>query len=110
MTNPICGASVLAWCRDRLREQGFTVMDPEPEHWGWYVDVRSGAERHLLGASAEPPEDQGAVEWTLQIDRPRTIMDRLRGRGELRVDDRLTSTLEALLRHDAAVTDLVIDR
>lgn len=107
--NPIFGQSVLAWLAGALRSAGYQVAEPEPEDWGWYVDVRNGEVSYLLGASAELEEAGAPVEWTLQVDRHRSAMDRLRGRGKLTEDDALCVMLASLLKREPLVADLRVE-
>lgn len=37
--NPIGGEAVLKWLRGSLTLRGYEMTEPEPEDWGWYVDV-----------------------------------------------------------------------
>lgn len=76
--NPIPGASVLHWLREKLGTE-FQVGEPAPEDWGWYCDVTRDGVVYLLGASAEPNDD-GSFHVMLQVEPHRSLKDKLLGR------------------------------
>jgi hypothetical protein len=108
--NPIPGESVLRWLLEKLPASGYGLTKPKPEDWGWYVDVRGNGASYLVGASGDAGDGRGDVDWTVQIHRHRSLKDKLTGRNQLRLDDPLSATIERVLREDAAVTALEIDR
>lgn len=65
--NPIVGESVLRWLRERLAERQYQVTTPEPEDWGWYMDVSGRGASYLVGASGDADESSGPVDWTLHV-------------------------------------------
>jgi hypothetical protein len=109
--NPIAGHALLTWLRTPLREAGFECTEPDAEDWGWYVNASGNGAAYLVGASGEPePEDDGAVEWTIQLHRPRSLSDKLFGRNAQAADDALTALVERLVRAEPAFRDVAVDR
>lgn len=82
--NPIHGISLLQWLREQARPH-VEVGEPDAEDWGWYALVDWNGRQYLLGASAS--EDDGSCEWVLQIDKQRSIKEKLLGREVMTPDD-----------------------
>ena len=95
--NPIAGEALLAWLAVEIRTHGFEPTDPEPEDWGWYMDVSAGETSYLVGASGEAGEGT-VVRWVIQIHRHRTLWQRLRGAARLAPDDPLVAAVVEVLR------------
>jgi hypothetical protein len=109
--NPIPGESVLRWLRDQLRGRPYETTDPATEDWGWYIDVRADGASYLVGASGDAGEDAaGQVDWTIQIEKHRTLGEKLRGANKLAADDALCALIERLVRHDAGASDVEVER
>jgi hypothetical protein len=96
--NPIAGESVLKWIRHHLASAGFTSTEPGAEDWGWYMNVEGGGASYLVGASGEPERPPPDVDWTIQVHRNRSMMDKLTGKNKLSNDDPLFAFLERLVR------------
>jgi len=107
--NPIFGESALEWLGAKLKEGGYAVTEPSTEDWGWYIDAGRDAVHYLVGASAEP-EGAGPVAWTVQIEKHRTLKDKLTGRNRLAPDDGLCALVEKLLREDPGTSNLEVQR
>ena len=83
--NPIPGESLLLWLRERAGPD-LTVSEPDAEDWGWYSYVKWKGRSYLLGSSASE-DDDGDREWILQIDKHRSVSEKLLGRAKMSVDD-----------------------
>jgi len=94
--NPIPGHALLAWLAPRLAREGYETDGPDTEDWGWYLDVWNPTDRYLVGATA-CPHDAG-VSWFVQIQRSRSLVEVLRGRGRITREDALARLVERLLR------------
>lgn len=105
--NPIAGESLLIWLRERaeLRAQ---LTEPDAEDWGWYSFVNWNGREYLLGASAS---DDGASEreWILQIDKQRSMKEKLLGRGAMRADDECAAFFQELLQLEPAFKSVSVD-
>ena len=50
------------------------------------------------------------VDWTLQVEKSRSLMDKLLGRNKMASDDPLSALVESLARADASIRDVAVDR
>jgi hypothetical protein len=109
--NPIAGESVLRWLREKLSESRYETTEPDAEDWGWYIDVKVDGAVYLVGASGEADDDApGRVDWTIQIDRHRSLKDKLTGSNKLAADDRVSAVIERLVRQDADAVEIEVSR
>jgi hypothetical protein len=108
--NPIAGEALLDWLRQGLKSQGFVLSAPSAEDWGWYCDLVHGSAKYLIGASGEPEEGNPNIEWTIQIDKPRSMKDKLFGRNQFTDDDEVLLAVERLVKAQADFQDITVDR
>lgn len=95
--NPIFGERLLAFVADATRSLGWEVTPPAPEDWGWYVDVSRGSDAYMVGASGEAEDGETEIDWTIQIHKRRTIVDRLTRRNRFEDGDALVTAIESAL-------------
>jgi len=107
--NPIAGEGVLKWLREKLSGVGYEVTAPEPEDWGWYVYVKGQEISYLVGASSEVDQPDPR-EWTIQIHRERSLMEKLMSRNKLAGTDQLTTHIERFFRESVGVPNVQVDR
>ena len=108
--NPIAGESVLNWLRSELVKANYQVTQPSTEDWGWYVDVSSADASYMVGASADASEPAERVDWVIQVERVRSLKERLLGRSLLAADDPLCVLIERFVRADADNHDVTVER
>ena len=108
--NPIAGQSLLLWLREELMRAQYRVTEPDTEDWGWYIDVEATGASYLIGASGEAGEVGSTVEWTIQIHKNRSVMDKVLGRNNLAADDALCTAINRLVQADSRNTDVSITR
>jgi hypothetical protein len=109
--NPIPGESVLRWLRAQLGGSRYETTEPATEDWGWYIDVRGEGASYLVGASGDVGEAAtGPVDWTIQIEKHRTLGEKLRGANKLADDDVLSALIEGLVRQGAGASDVEVER
>jgi hypothetical protein len=108
--NPIAGQGVLNWIRARLEGSGYTSTQPATEDWGWYMDVEGKGASYLVGASGEPEQPSQDVAWTIQIEKFRTLKDKLTGRNKMTDDDSLTALLESHFRSEPAFREFTVEK
>lgn len=108
--NPIAGQSVLNWLRESMAAGGFACTEPEAEDWGWYLTVVDGDTSYMVGASSELDDDDPERSWSLQIERNRTVLDRILGRGKMLNDDSLSALIERLVRGEPEFRQVEVDR
>ena len=83
--NPIYGQSLLLWLKEHVAET-VQLENPDTEDWGWYTTIDWKGRSYLLGASAMESES-GGFEWVFQVDKNRTIKEKLLGREKMNKDD-----------------------
>jgi hypothetical protein len=91
--NPIAGQGILEWIRGRLEGTSWAATAPEPEDWGWYMDVTGPGATYLVGASGEAERESPDIDWTIQVHKRRSAMEKLMGRNRLAADDPLVGLL-----------------
>lgn len=108
--NPIFGVSVLEWIAQRLAGTPYTASQPGAEDWGWYISVEGDDAVYLVGASGQPERDPPEMDWTVQIDKQRSLKDKLTGRNRMTADDPLVALLEAAIRSEPAFRNVSVER
>jgi hypothetical protein len=107
--NPIAGESLLGWLRGKLIARGYEVTAPEPEDWGWYVDLRSGEKSYLVGASCDLDQAEPR-DWIVQVRLERSLTDKLFGRNKMADNDAVSAHIEALIRESGGALEVEVDR
>ena len=83
--NPIYGQSLLLWLKEKVAET--VLLDhPDTEDWGWYTTIDWKGRSYLLGASAIESDSAG-YEWVFQVEKSRSIKEKLFGREKMNKDD-----------------------
>ena len=98
--NPIAGESLLSWLREQVKPE-VEMSPPEPEDWGWYSFVSWQGRQYLIGSSASEEDEGGKREWILQIDKQRSMREKLLGREKMTRDDECASYFQRLLEQEA---------
>jgi hypothetical protein len=106
--NPIPGESLLLWIIERAKGS-VEISAPDTEDWGWYSYADWRGRKYLLGASACDEEEDGRREWVLQIDKQRSVKEKLLGRAKMSQDDECAKYFQSLLEREASFRDLSID-
>mgnify|MGYP000709869705 FL=1 len=83
--NPIYGQSLLLWLKDQVAET-VQLENPDAEDWGWYSNIEWKGRTYMLGASATESDSSG-YEWVFQVEKKRTIKEKLFGREKMAKDD-----------------------
>lgn len=107
--NPIAGDGLLQWLGELLTSEGYETTAPQPEDWGWYIHVKYWDTTYMIGASSdldEPPPR----EWTIQILRERSLMDKILGRKKLARDDPLSAHIEAAIRGNPEMHEILVNK
>jgi hypothetical protein len=76
------------------------LTEPDAEDWGWYSYVDWDGRQYLLGASAS--DDDGEREWILQIEKQRSIKEKILGREAMTADDECVKFFRSLLEAEPA--------
>lgn len=105
--NPIPGASLLEWLRARV-PASLSMSEPAAEDWGWYSDVQLEGRSYLIGSSADESED-GNHEWALQIEKTRSLREKMLGQAKMSGDDACLALIQHLLQQEQAFTDVSVE-
>ena len=105
--NPIPGESLLLWLRERARPE-LVVSEPDAEDWGWYSSVERKGRSYMLGSSASE-DDSGDREWILQIEKHRSVTEKLLGRAKMSKDDECAKYFQRLLESEATIKGVSVD-
>lgn len=105
--NPIRGSSLLTWLKARL-PAGATMAEPDAEDWGWYADLRLDGQTYMIGSCLAEDEDS-EPEWILQIEKHRSLSDKLLGKNKLRVDDPCLLLLRGLVEAEPAFAKVSVE-
>ena len=108
--NPIAGEGLLKWIQGHLAGTSFTATKPGTEDWGWYMDIEGGGASYLVGASGEPDRPPPDVDWTIQVHKNRSMMDKLTGKNKLASDDPLFALLEKLVRSEPEFREVSVEK
>ncbi|KID56534.1 hypothetical protein JF50_11355 [Pseudoalteromonas luteoviolacea] len=87
--NPIYGESLLKWLKQELDSE-FEITEPNAEDWGWYCYITWNTWQYMLGASTyfeEGDDPKSELEWIFQIDKPRSLKEKLLGREKISIAD-----------------------
>ena len=108
--NPIAGHALLTWLREELLLLGWKISAPDAEDWGWYISATKGDAKYLVGASGEMDGEALPTDWIVQIDKHRTLLEKLTGKNKLSGDERLTRDIEAIVRKGANPSKIEVDK
>jgi hypothetical protein len=108
--NPTCyGEDVAAWLRERLAAHGVRASAPGQEDWGWYLDAEHDGRAYLLGVGGNADDAPGAPdrgEWRVIVEKRRTLVERLTGRGRLADDEPIVLLLRRILEAEPGLANV----
>ena len=111
--NPIAGESVLIWLRDNAFGSQFVSTEPDAEDWGWYTEVTAGGSAYLVGASGQFEDEEGSgkvdLEWMIQVEKQRSLKQKILGRNKLQSDDVLVAAILGAVKRDPAFSDVQME-
>ncbi|MDJ0760698.1 MAG: hypothetical protein QNJ19_14980 [Woeseiaceae bacterium] len=110
--NPIRGSTVLDWLRHNCFSEPLRWTEPEPEDWGWYIDVVDGEDSFLVGGVCfENPEDEpsDSHEWLIQIHKQRSIIDKLLGRNRLSPADPVVALIRDAIMNEPGFAKVEVE-
>ena len=87
--NPVYGESLLKWLKQELSSE-FEITEPDAEDWGWYSYMTWNNRQYMLGASTyfeEGDDPKSELEWVFQIDKHRSLKEKLLGREKISTAD-----------------------
>src|SRR5215469_4162549 len=99
--NPCCfGEDLAAWLRVKLVEKGVEARQSYQEDRGWELPTTHGSDSYYLcmsGNSDEPSANQDEGEWRIIVEKKRSLGRRLRGKGKIAANDKMTQMIEEIL-------------
>jgi hypothetical protein len=105
--NPIPGESLLLWLAEKTKGK-LSLSSPDAEDWGWYCHVDWHGRSYMLGACAYD-EENGLNEWVLQIEKQRSLTERLRGKQAMTSDDECVKFFLDLLKGEPEFSGVSVD-
>ena len=102
--NPIPGTSLLVWLRERIPE----MSQAAPEDWGWYSDLPLDGRSYLIGSCAHESPD-GNHEWVLQIDKFRSLKEKLLGQARMTTADPCFALIQRLVQSEPGFTEISVE-
>jgi hypothetical protein len=107
--NPIYGESVLNWLADKLRDQ-VSFPKPEPEDWGWSVNIDWHGHKYMLGAASDEDPNAGEHrEWSIQILKHRSVVEKLLGNEKMSPADSFAEIVQQIIRTEPAFESFELD-
>jgi hypothetical protein len=109
--NPIYGYSLLNWLKDQIAEKA-EIESPDAEDWGWYSFIEWEDRVYMLGASVfyekgDDPKDN--LEWVFQVDKQRTIKEKILGREKMRIDDSCLLYFKSIFESDPEFKKVAVE-
>ncbi len=100
--NPIYGISLLVWLKSKLAGK-LEITEPDAEDWGWYSELEFEGNNYLIGACAyfeegDSPKDE--IEWVFQVDKYRSIKEKLFGKNKMSASDNCFVFFKTLLEEN----------
>jgi hypothetical protein len=103
--NPCCfGEDLAAWLRTKLVDTGIEVSKPGQEDWGWYLQVKTGADSYLLGVrgnSEENSANPNCGDWGIIVHKHRSLWKMLTGKGHIANDDAVLCLIEDIISRES---------
>lgn len=104
--NGLGGHALACWLIAGLNKAGCRAGEDWPEDHGWDFSIEHEGATYLCVCCIEPDQPEAG---TVIIDKHRSLMDRLLGRNKLAPDDRVTHTVERLLRTCPGISHVGIE-
>ena len=108
--NPCCfGEDLAAWLRIKLSERNVEAREPYQEDWGWELLAMQESDSYYLcisGNSDELSANKDDGEWSIIVEKRRSIGQRLRGAGKIAANDKMVRMIEEILRAEPAIREV----
>ena len=109
--NPIYGISLLLWLKEELRDK-VDITEPDAEDWGWYSELEWKGNNYLIGATAyfeEGDDPEGEIEWVFQIEKYRSLKEKLLGLNKYTESDTCFTFFKELFETHPDFSDVEIE-
>jgi hypothetical protein len=74
------------------------------------MDVSGEGASYLVGASADADEPPASVDWTIQIHKHRSFIDKLTRANRMTDDDPLSALIERIIRADPGIGQVEVEK
>jgi flagellar basal body rod protein FlgF len=105
INDSVGGHALATWLSDEVRSAGLEASDPWVEDHGWDFSVSADGAKYLCVCSIEDSEAP-TRDAHVSIDKHRSFLDRLRGRGKASRDDRVIAAIRAAILRIAGADNL----
>ena len=108
--NPIYGKSLLVWLKQKLHGK-VEITEPDAEDWGWYSELEWDGRNYLIGSVAyfeEGDDPHSELEWVFQVDKHRTIKEKLLGKNKMTSDDSCFQFFKSLFEDEPKFNEIKI--
>ena len=108
--NPCCfGEDLAAWLRIKLSERNVEASEHYQEDWGWELLTMQESDFYYLcisGNSDELTANKDDGEWSIIVEKRRSIGQRLRGAGKIAANDKMVIMIQEILRAEPAIREV----
>lgn len=108
--NPIYGLSLLEWLQKELKHQ-IVISQPDAEDWGWYSELEYKGRNYMIGSCAffeEGDDPTGELEWVFQVEKYRSLKEKLFGRNKMSSSDECFLLFKELFENHPSITEVKI--
>lgn len=109
--NPIYGESLLKWLKEVIAPE-LEITDPDAEDWGWYSYITWKGRQYMLGSSTffeDGDDPTSQLEWILQIDKSRSLKEKLLGREKISIDDECVLFFKSKLENEQDISAVTFE-
>ncbi len=108
--NPIFGQSLLKWLKTHLSDD-FEISEPDAEDWGWYSILKWENRDYLIGSSVcfeEGDNPNSKLEWVFQVDKHRSLKEKLFGREKMTREDECLMFFKKLFESESSFESISV--
>ncbi len=114
--NQIYGQSLLQWLREKVGKD-LAMTKPDHEDWGWYSYINWDGRPYMVGANSEDdPSEKGTIsehdgirEWVFQLEKQRSLKEKLLGREKMTPDDPCFNYFIDLFSSEPSCADIEVE-
>ena len=101
------GESLLLWLKDNVKDE-INITEPDAEDWGWYCFIDWKGRNYKLCSSASE-EDNGCYEWVLEVDKKRSLKEKLLRKEKMQKDDECLRYLQKLIESEESFNSITVE-
>ena len=100
---------MLEWLRPPLAAAGYPSTEPDPRTGVGTWTSRAPAVPYLVGASGDAEAEAREIDWVVQIEKHRSMTDRMFGRNAMADDDPVSAAIEKIVRADSQIQSVNVE-